>query len=280
MADDQFSPDRQRLYHFKLDRILGQGGTGRVYRGIDTKKGEVVAIKLFHENFFRNRFHLRDLIKSVKRFKKYSHPNVVNIFDFIDGEDGKCMIMEYIDGPDLKWYLTNRPWNLQERIGIVSQICSGLQYLHDQNIVHHDIKPANILFTRTGTVKLADFSLYGSSLLLELFDKGAGEQITPMYVPPEIIRGEHATAESDQYSLGITMYLLFAERLPFQVDSLQRLYQCHVSAEPDHPSLVNPKCPHALGDIILRLLAKKPADRFNDCDELRIAISEMGRSRI
>lgn len=280
MADDQYTPDIHKIYHYKLDRILGQGGTGRVYRGIDTKKGEVVAIKLFRENFFRNVLHLRDLTKGVKRFKKYSHPNVVKIYDFIDGEEGKCMVMEYIDGPDLKWYLVNRTWNLQERIGIVSQICSGLQYLHDQKITHHDIKPANILFTRTGVAKLADFSLYGSSLLLDLFDKGAGEQITPMYVPPEIIRGDSASARSDQYSLGITMYLLFAERLPFQVDNLQRLYHCHLSAEPDHPSLVNPKCPHALGDIILRLLAKKPADRFSDCDELRIAISEMGRSRI
>lgn len=280
MAVDQFAPDRQKLYHYKLDRILGQGGTGRVYRGIDTKKGEVVAIKLFKENFFRNVLHIRDLAKSVKRFKKYAHQHVVKIYDFIDGDEGKCMVMEYIDGPDLKWYLVNRPWNLRERINICCQICSGLQYLHDQKIVHHDIKPANILFTRTGMVKLADFSLYGSSLLLELIDKGAGEQITPMYVPPEIIRGEGATFASDQYSLGVTMYLLFAERLPFQVDNLQRLYQCHLQAQPDHPSLVNPKCPHALGDAILKLMAKKPADRFRDCDEFRIAISEMGRSRI
>ena len=280
MADEQYTPDRAKLYHYKLDRILGQGGTGRVYRGIDTKKGEVVAIKLFRENFFRNRLHLHDLIKSVKRFKKYQHPNVIKIFDFIDGEDGKCMIMEYVDGPDLKWYLVNRPWNLQERIHIVSEICSGLQYLHDQKIIHHDIKPANILFTRTGTAKLADFSLYGSSFLLELIDRGAGEQITPMYVPPEIIRGEGAKPESDQYSLGVTLYLLFAERLPFQVDNLQRLYQCHLSAEPDHPSIVNPKCPHHLGDIILRLMSKRPEERFRDCDEIRIAIAQIGRSRI
>lgn len=280
MADDQYTPDRPKLYHYKLDRILGQGGTGRVYRGIDTKKGEVVAIKLFRENFFRNALHLRDLVKSVKRFKKYSHPHVVKILDFIDGEDGKCMVMEYVDGPDLKWYLVNRPWNVKERIAICSQICSGLQYLHDQKVIHHDIKPANILFTRTGMVKLADFSLYGSSFLLELIDKGAGEQITPMYVPPEIIRGEGASPLSDQYSLGVTMYLLFAERLPFLVDNLQRLYQCHLNVVPDHPSLVNPKCPHALGDAIMKLMSKKPADRFGDCDELRIAISELGRSRI
>lgn len=280
MADSQYTPDRAKIYHYKLDRVLGQGGTGKVYRGIDTKKGEVVAIKLFREDFFRNRLHLRDLVKSVKRFKKYKHDNVVKIFDFIDGDDGKCMVMEYIDGPDLKWYLINRPWNLQERVNIVTQICSGLQYLHDQKIVHHDIKPANILFTRTGTVKLADFSLYGSSFLLELIDRGAGEQITPMYVPPEIIRGDGARPQSDQYSLGVTLYLLFAERLPFQVDSLQRLYQCHLSAEPEHPSLINPKCPHQLGDIILRLLAKRPEERFGDCDELRIALSQVGRSRI
>lgn len=277
---DQFTPDRASLYHYKLDRILGQGGTGRVYRGIDTKKGEVVAIKLFRENFFRNKLHLRDLVKSVKRFKKYSNPHVVQIYDFIDGADGRCMIMEYIDGPDLKWYLQNRPWNLTERINIVGQICSGLQYLHDQKIIHHDIKPANILFTRTGQAKLADFSLYGSSLLLELIDKGAGEQITPMYVPPEIIRSDSPSPQSDQYSLGVTLYLMFTEQVPFQVDSLQRLYQCHLSAEPEHPTLVNPRCPQALGDIIMRTLEKNPKDRFSDCDMLRIAIMKLAQSRI
>ena len=277
---DPCAPDRPTLYHFKLDRILGEGGTGRVYRGIDTKKGEVVAIKLFRENFFRNKLHLRDLVKSVKRFKKYDCPNVVRVHDFIDGDDGRCMVMEYVDGPDLKWYIQNRPWNVQERIGIVAQICSGLQYLHDKKIIHHDIKPANILFTRTGIAKLADFSLYGSSLLLELIDRGAGEQITPMYVPPEIIRSDGPTPQSDQYSLGVTLYLLFAGRFPFEVDNLQRLYQCHLSAIPDHPSQVNPRCPQALGDIIMRMMAKKPEERFADCDLLRIAISKLGQSRI
>jgi len=277
---DQYTPDRAKLYHYKLDRILGEGGTGRVYRGIDTKKGEVVAIKLFRENFFRNKLHLRDLVKSVKRFKKYSNPHVVKIFDFIDGEDGRCMVMEYIDGPDLKWYIQNRPWNLQERIGIVTQICTGLQYLHDQKIIHHDIKPANILFTRTGVAKLADFSLYGASLLLELIDRGAGEQITPMYVPPEIIRSDSPSPQSDQYSLGVTLYLLFAGRFPFEVDNLQRLYQCHLSVAPEHPTVVNPKCPRALGDLIMRMLSKRPEERFSDCDILRIAISKLGQSRI
>ncbi|MBI2422041.1 MAG: serine/threonine protein kinase [Candidatus Hydrogenedentes bacterium] len=280
MSSDKYSPDISSLYHYKLNRILGEGGTGRVYRGIDTKKGEVVAIKLFRENFFRNRFHLHDLSKSVKRFKKFSHPNVVQIFDFIDGKEGRCMIMEYIDGPDLKWYLTNRPWNLIERINIANQMCAGLQYLHDNDCVHHDIKPANILFTRKGQAKLADFSLYGSSFLLELVDKGAGEQITPMYVAPEVIRKEGATPSADQYSLGITFYMLFAGRVPFQVDTLQKLYHCHLHFMPDHPHEVNPQCPRAVGDIIMKMLGKKPKDRFADCDQLRIALSDHARSRI
>ena len=280
MPDQTYTPDRAKLYHVKLDRILGKGGTGTVYRGIDTKKGDVVAVKLFHENFFRHRLHVRDLVKSVKKFRKFGHENVVKIFDFIDGDEGRCMFMEYADGPNLKWYMLNRPWNLQERLTIVTQMCNGLQYLHDKGVVHHDFKPANVLFTRRGKVKLADFSLYGSSVLLELFDKTIGEQITPMFVAPEIVCRERATAKADQYSLGITMYMLFAERVPYAVDNIQQLYQCHTRVTPDHPNTVNPKCPREIGDVIMKLLAKRPDNRFTDCDELRIILSTTSRSRI
>lgn len=280
MLDPQFIPDIPKLYHYKLERVLGQGGTGKVYLGIDTKKGEAVAVKLFHENFFRNYLHVRDLAKSVAKFKRFKHTHCVQIFDFIDGPEGRCMIMEYVDGPSLKWYILNYPWNLQERINLSMQICQGMQYLHDKGCVHHDFKPANVLFTRTKVVKIADFSLYGSSFLLELMDRSVGEQITPMFVAPEFIRKEKVSAAGDQYSMGITFYMMFAERVPFPVDNLSALYQCHLTVMPDHPSLVNPKCPTALGDIIMKLLNKRPEKRFADCDELRIALSQIGRSRI
>ena len=278
--DQQFIPDIPKIYQYKLERVLGQGGTGKVYLGIDTKRGEAVAVKIFHENFFRNRLHVRDLAKSVAKFKKFKHPRVVQILDFLDGEEGRCMIMEYVDGPNLKWYILNRPWNLQERVNVCVQICEGMQYLHDKGCIHHDFKPANVLFTRTGQVKIADFSLYGSSFLLELMDRNVGEQITPMFVAPEFIRKEKVTAAGDQYSMGITFYMMFAERVPFPVDNLNRLYQCHLNVTPDHPSLVNPKCPTAVGDIVMKMLQKRPENRFLDCDELRIAFTQLGRSRI
>lgn len=280
MPEEIYSPDRSRLYHYKLDRILGQGGTGKVYRGIDTQKGQVVAVKLFHEAFFRNRLHLRDLQRGVKKFKVFKHDNVVQIYDFIDGPDGRCMIMEYVDGPNLKWYMQNRPWDLQERLIVVAQMCNGLQYLHDQGCIHHDFKPANVLFTRKGVLKVADYSLYGTSILLEFLDGGAVEQVTPMFVAPEYLRKEKVTARSDQYALGITMYMMFTDRLPFPVDNLQQLYQCHVRVQPMHPHDVNSRCPRDLGDLIMRLLDKQPDKRFKDCDELRIALSSIGRSRI
>lgn len=280
MSHDSFTPDRPTLYHFKLDRILGEGGTGRVYRGIDTTKGDVAAVKLFHENFFRNPLHVRDLSKMVKKAQKLAHPNVVRIFDFIDGPEGRCMSMEYVDGPNLKWYILNRPWNLQERINVVAEICAGLQNLHDNGFLHHDFKPSNVLFTRRGVPKVADFSLYGSSLLLELLGRGIGEQITPMFVAPEFVRKEKVTPSADQYSLGITLYMMFADRVPFQVDNIQRLYQCHLMYLPDHPSQVNPKCPRALGDMIMKMIAKKPSDRFRDCDEIRAMLRSLSQSRI
>lgn len=280
MALDVHSPDRSRLYHFKLDRILGEGGTGRVYRGIDMNKGQMVAIKLFRENFFRNQLHIRDLAKSIKRFKKYKHQNIVEIYDFIEGDEGHCMVMEYVDGPDLKWYLGNRPWNLRERLIIIAQICNGLQYLHDQGCIHHDFKPSNVLFTRKGVAKVADFSLYGGGFLLEKVFGGVGDQITPMFVAPEIIEKKKASPASDQYSLGITMYMMFADRVPFGVDTLQKLYQCHLRVLPEHPTTVNSRVPRELGDVIMKLLAKDPKARFHDMDQVRIAISDIGSSRI
>jgi len=282
MTEEIRSPDRPSLYHFRLDRILGQGGTGVVYRGIDPNKGEVYAIKRFHENFFRNPLHLRDLKNSVKKYKKLQHPNVVQIFDFLDSSpsDGNCMVMEYVDGANLNWYLKNRPYKLQERNSIAQQICSGLQYLHDQGYTHHDFKPANVLFTRRGVAKICDYSLYGSSFLLELLAGKVAEQITPMFVAPEILRREKPTNKVDQYALGVALYMLFAERFPYVADNLPRLYQMHLSLTPIHPNEANPVCPRDIGDIVMKLMAKRPELRFHDCDEVRIALSRAGQSRI
>jgi serine/threonine-protein kinase len=190
------------------------------------------------------------------------------------------MIMEYVDGPSMKWYILNRPYNLAERVNVAIQICRGMQYLHDKGCVHHDFKPANVLFTRTGVVKIADFSLYGSSFLLELIDKNIGEQITPMFVAPEFIRKEKVTAQSDIYSMGISFYMLFTSKVPFPVDNIRKLYQCHLAVMPDHPSLAAPECPNAIGDIIMKMLAKRPEARFSDCDELAVALAQTQRSRI
>ncbi len=272
-------PDRYKLYHFRIDLLLGRGGTGVVYRAVDTQSGEIVAVKLFHANFFRNNTHVRELAKSVKHFRKFDHQNVVKIFDFVSGDEGHCLVEEYVDGPDLRWYIENRPWNLPERMVVVAQVCNGLQYLHDQGFVHHDLKPANILFTRKGIAKLTDYSL-AREKLFNLLDTGLKEQVTPMFVPPEIIRGERATPRSDIYSLGATFYLMFAGRVPFEVDNLQRLYECHLKVMPDHPSYVNSRCPRELGDIIMRMMDKDPHKRFENCDELRIRMSDIGRSRI
>lgn len=281
MEDRTRSLDRTSIYHFKLDRLLGEGGTGIVYRGRDTKSGEAVAVKVFRQNFFRNALHKRDLAKTAKRFRKLSHQNLVQIYDFLDGKEGECLIMEYVDGPNLNWYIKNRPWNLQERLVIVAQICNGLQFLHDHGFVHHDFKPANVIFTRQGLAKVADFALWGSSVLVSLLDRDAAySQITPMYIAPELILKEKATVHSDMYSLGITMFVMFANRMPFETDNLQRLYMMHLKLLPESPTFYNPKCPRELSEIIMKMIAKKPEERFRDFDQLRIALADIGRGRI
>jgi serine/threonine-protein kinase len=281
MSDYPKQPNKPELIGYKLQLAMGEGGTGTVYRALNPETGQVVALKEFHANFFRSKSHLRDLGKMVKKFKTLEHQNVVKIMELVVNGDEVVLVLDFVDGPDLKWYLANRPWNLQERLVLLAQICNGLSYLHDHKFVHHDLKPANVLFTRQGQVKLCDFSLAGASGgLLGMFDQGAVEQVTPMYVAPELIRKEKATKSVDMYSLGIMMYLMFVGKVPFEVDNLQKLYACHLNHIPFHPSDENRDCPRVLGDIIMKLLAKLPKDRYQDCQELRIALADVGQSRI
>lgn len=271
--------DRPTIYQYPVDVILGVGGTGTVYRGMDPATREIVAIKMFRANFFRNKMHHRDVVKTAKKWRNLKHPNVVGVRDFISGTEGECVIMEYIDGPNLRWYIDNRRYNMQERLVITAQICNGLGFIHDHGFVHHDLKPANVLFTRKGQVKLCDFSLYGGTLL-QLFDKGMQEQITPMYVAPEIIRKDKATHLADMYSLGVMLYLMFTGSLPFEVDNLHRLYNCHLNVKPLYPTDVRREVPTQLADIIMKLLEKNPKDRYPSAEQLRIALSDIGKSRI
>jgi serine/threonine-protein kinase len=272
--------DLTELCGYNTTHIVGEGGTGRVYRGIDPKSGETVAIKVLRTNFFRNKMHERELAKNVKKFKKLDHPNLVKVYEYEPGPENNCIILEFVDGPDMKWYIDTRPWALQERLVVMAQICNGLGHLHEKGFIHHDIKPANVLFTRKGQVKLCDFSLAGTGGLMAMFDQGLKEQVTPMYVSPELIRKEKATTLSDMYSLGVLMYVFFTGKIPFEVDTLQRLYHCHLNEMPIHPTISNNKVPEPLGNIIMRLLSKDPDRRFQTCDQLRITLSEIGQSRI
>lgn len=280
MSEYPKKPSMSELIGYKLQLEMGRGGTGTVYRALNPDTGEVVALKRFHQSFFRSKGHSKELAKAVKRFKKLDHPNVVKVLDFKSDEVEHVMILEFIDGPDLKWYIQNRPFNLQERLVILAQICNGLGYLHDQKLMHHDLKPANVLFTRKGQAKLCDYSLTGGGGLLSFLDPGLTEQMTPMFVAPELIRKEKATTLCDMYSLGVMMYIMFTGKVPFEVDTLPKLYQCHLNQMPLHPSQVFDVVPQKLGGIIMKLMAKDPAKRYKDCQELRIALADVGQSRI
>ncbi len=279
MSQDLHSPNRSSLYRFKIDKIVGKGGSGTVYRGVDQKSGEVVALKLFHSTYFTNKAHIWEVQRSVKHLRKLNHPNVARIHEFLAGDEGEVLVQEYVDGPDLRWYVANRKWNLQERLVVSAQMCNGLQYIHEQDIVHHDMKPSNILFTRKGQVKITDYSL-ARSRVLAFLNSGVTELLTPMFAAPEIIQKEKASFASDLYALGVTFYFMFTHQYPFNADSMQKLYYCHLRVRPDHPSTINHKCPTQLGDLILRLMEKKPENRFQDCDQVRIALSNIGTSRI
>ncbi len=248
---------------YSIDRQIGKGGMGSVYRATDPDSGQQVAIKalnpvLAEAEGFRERFEAE--IESLKTLR---HEGIVRLFGF--GEQNGILFysMELIGGSSLEDELkAGRRFNWREVTDIAIQLCGALKHAHDHGIIHRDIKPANILFVDDRHVKLADFGiarLFGNASSLT---SAGGVLGTADYMSPEQADGRPVTARCDQYSLGGVMYALLSGRPPFRAKTLPEMLQLQRFAEPEPVGRYAPDTPKQLEGVIAQLLAKEPADRF------------------
>jgi hypothetical protein len=259
---------------YRLDEIIASGGMGQVWRATDELLGRLVAIKVLHAGGlgggstgaeeFRERFRYE-----ARNSAALSHPNIATVYDFGDDADHPYLVMELVEGQSLAQILAERgalpPEEVQSLLG---QAALALQVAHNAGVVHRDVKPANIMVTPSGMVKLTDFGIAraaaGSGLTR------TGEVLgTPHYLAPEQAQGLPATAASDVYALGVVAHELLTGRRPFSGESMVATALAHVSQPP--PELPD-SVPQPLRGTIMAALAKDPADRPGSAGELATLI--------
>jgi serine/threonine-protein kinase len=264
---------------YQLEGRLGFGGMSTVHLALDTRLERKVAVKLLAE-------HLADDPTFVSRFKREAqaaarliHPNVVQIFD--SGQDEPSgqyfIVMEYIEGKSCAEILRDDGWvEVGEAVSIIEQACEGLHYAHRHGVVHRDVKPGNLLRSREGEVKLADFGIAKATEQSSITQVGSVLG-TAAYLAPEQARGEEAGPRADLYALGVVTYQLISGRLPYDAGSLTELALKQQQEEPMMLDELVAGVPHELAEAVAIALALDLRDRYDTAREMGEAIAAGAR---
>jgi tetratricopeptide (TPR) repeat protein len=263
---------------YRLEAEIGRGGMATVYQAKDLELSEDVALKIFrpsaHDEQGLSRFR-----QELKVSRGLIHPNITRVYDMGVHQGMRYISMELLIGHGLE-ELNGSPWALRRGLDCLIQICQGLSAAHAEGVIHRDIKPGNLFLTREGLAKIMDFGIARQRTAHGLTQVGMIVG-TPDYISPEQIRGEVARETSDLYALGIVAYEMFAGRKPFVHDELVPLLQMQLTAQPDPPSQHRPGLPAGLETVILTLLRKDPAERFQSAralEEALVALRGSGRA--
>ncbi|MCW8139436.1 MAG: serine/threonine protein kinase, partial [Planctomycetota bacterium] len=259
----------------RIVKKLGEGGMGAVFLAEHTRLKRQSVIKVVPAHLSSNRQLIARFQREAQAAAVIQHPNVVNVFN-VGEENGVHYIeMEFVDGTALDGILKEKKLLDQvEAVRIIKDACKGLAEAHKHGIVHRDIKPDNIMMTRKGQVKIADFGLArASSEDMELTKVG---QIlgTPAYMSPEQCQGKPTDHRCDIYSLGATFYAMVTGKRPFTGASVMEIMQKHIDEEPISPRELVPELSSAVAKIILRMMAKKVEDRYQAADDVVAAIDQ------
>ena len=246
---------------YEIEEKIGDGGMATVYRGRDTRLNRLVAIKVLHAHHANDINFLQRFSHEAQAAANLRHPSIVDIYDVGQEDRQHFIVMEFVDGHDLKSIiLRKRQLPIEQVLTIGAAIADGLDTAHNLGMVHRDVKPQNILVTHDGTAKITDFGIAKSGLSTALTETGVTFG-TADYISPEQAKGQPATAQSDIYALGVTIYEALTGQLPFSGDSAVAVAMQHVGSKPPPIRRHNPNVSAALEQLILRALAKNPADR-------------------
>src|SRR5947208_31655 len=263
---------------YELDGVVGRGGMAEVYRARDIRLDRIVAVKTLREDLARDQTFQARFRREAQSAASLNHPSVVAVYDTGEDDEGPShvpyIVMEYVDGRTLRDLLRDDRRLLPERaLEITEGTLRALEYSHRNGIVHRDIKPGNVMLTRTGEVKVMDFGIARAVSDAQATMTQTAQVIgTAQYLSPEQARGERVDARSDLYSTGCVLFELLTGRPPFQGDSPVAIAYQHVREEPPTPSQIDPSIPHWADAIVMKALTKDPNYRYQSAAEMRADI--------
>jgi len=264
---------------YQIIEELGHGGMGRVYRALDKKLNEEVALKLVRPEIAADRSTLERFHNELKLARKISHPHVGRMYELMEEKGAHFITMEYVPGQDLRALIRQTgQLTVGKAIAIGKDICEGLAEAHKQGVVHRDERqalfPSNIIIDRAGNARIMDFGIARS--LAVKSRTGAGVMIgTPEYMSPEQVEGKEVDARSDIYSLGIILYEMLTARVPFEGDTPFTVGVKQKSEIPKNPKAINPNIPDDLGGVILKSLEKDPSKRYQSAGDVRAELERV-----
>jgi serine/threonine protein kinase len=264
---------------YVLETEIARGGMASVWRARDQVLARPVAVKVLHQHLSVDDGFIERFRREALAAARLAHPNIVAIYDTGSetGEDGMkrhYIVMEYCDGGTLA--------DINAGVGAVGpgravaigvSICDALEFAHGQGVVHRDVKPANVLMTSDGTLKVADFGIAKAAFVSSDITTTGAILGTVTYVSPEQARGLEPDARSDLYALGVVLYEMVSGRPPFQEESQIATAMRHLRDVPPPPRSIRAGIPRALESVVMRALEKDPDDRFGSAREMRAALS-------
>jgi eukaryotic-like serine/threonine-protein kinase len=259
---------------YEIESVLGQGGMAKVFRGTDNVLGRTVAIKVLSPQFTDDAQFVARFRREAQAAAALNHPNIVGVFDTGSQGDVHFIVMEYVEGRSLRDVIRSEGPLLPQRAAeIADSVARALETAHEAGMVHRDIKPGNIMLTPDGEVKVMDFGIARTSTG-DTLTQTAAVLGTASYLSPEQAQGQPVDPRSDLYSLGCVLYEMVTGRPPFTGDSPVAIAYKHVRDDPAAPSRINPDVPADLEAVILKSMAKNPANRYQSAAELR---QDLGR---
>lgn len=265
---------------YELLKQLGGGGMAIVYMGRDTLLNRLVTVKMLRPEFTSDEDFVKRFRREAQAVASLSHPNIVSIYDVGLEENIYYLVMEYVEGDNLKNLIREQGVVPVDRaVEIARQVSEALQHAHENNIVHRDIKPQNILITKGGRAKLTDFGIAreATTATLTQTDTIVG---SVHYLSPEQARGDTADARSDIYSLGIVLYEMVTGVLPFRGETPIGVALKHIQESPAQPSSLNPSVSPGLERIIIRAMAKNPADRYQSAVDMAAELDRLSGAAV